>query len=155
MTASLDKTANARMVNTAHPLVSEFSEFCQVLSKLAEVRVTQRELAVGYTQLEDHLKIAAKSLVGKTFDLSRRAGAATRPLAEAVGGKTFGRVIEKGIHVAPAIGAAVAAHNVKERIDNSPGLVASTLRAAGHQVARQTPGTQAHQERLWEIQNGR
>lgn len=35
---SLQKTAGAKLVNAEHPLLVEFDEFCEVLSKLAELR---------------------------------------------------------------------------------------------------------------------
>ncbi len=49
--ASIEKTGSARMVNTQHPLVTHFSEYCEVLDKLAETRAAQNEISANLDQV--------------------------------------------------------------------------------------------------------
>jgi hypothetical protein len=156
MTASVDKTAGARMVNPAHPLVGEFGEFCEVVTKLAELRGARREIQGHLAHLSNYLKTA--SLAGDVFrgatSLSSGAGRAARPFVEKALGETAGAVAEKTLKYAPHIGLAVAANEGRRWVKGSPNPVAGALRKAYDVTARQIPGTQQHYQREWEIQSG-
>jgi hypothetical protein len=53
---SLQKYASVGVVNPAHPLVTGFSDFCNVITKLAEVREMQQEFGEGVARLTSFLK---------------------------------------------------------------------------------------------------
>lgn len=59
MNASLEKTGAARLVNPHHPLVTEFGDYCEALSKLAESRATLGVVEVHMAPLHQFLKLAA------------------------------------------------------------------------------------------------
>lgn len=154
MTASVDKTAGARAVNPEHPLVVEFGEFCEALSKLAELRGARTEIRAHLANLQNYIKTAAGGILGKTWNAAGRAGEALRPFGRAVGGETGGTFAALAPQAALVGGGALAAHNVDERINNSPKPVPSAIRSLKHGLIASVPGTSAHYQKLWEIQNG-
>lgn len=74
MTASMDKTASARLVNKSHPLLVDFGEFCTTLHKLAELRGTRTELDKHYGDLTAFLKTAGEKIAkeGKAVELAKK-----------------------------------------------------------------------------------
>lgn len=51
MSASIMKTAGSRTTNVEHPLVQYYTDFCDVLTKLADLRGQQEEYRDGYDKL--------------------------------------------------------------------------------------------------------
>ena len=54
--ASIEKTGSASVVNPAHPLVGAFSDYCEIITKLAEVRQDRDRIATKYAQLNHAIK---------------------------------------------------------------------------------------------------
>jgi hypothetical protein len=152
MTKSIDKTAGAKIVNTEHPIVVEFGEFCDVLSKLAETRSTRSEMLTQLQHLNAYLKQA--NAVGKAWDLAGGAGKALRPLGEAIGGSTGGAIASAAPKVMLAGGGLIAANEAKTHIENSPSIPARGVRAGARLVAQQIPGTEQNIRHKWEVQSG-
>lgn len=61
---SLLKHASVGVVDPTHPLVTDFREYCEVLSKLAETREAQTEYGEGMARLTAFLKEAADPTKG-------------------------------------------------------------------------------------------
>jgi hypothetical protein len=158
MTASVDKTAGARVVNPQHPLVVEFDEFCAALSKLAETREARSELLEHQRNLTAYLKQAsAASTVGKAWEGANRltggaADAAGPFLRKHLG--VAGGVVEGAIRHAPTAAVVGGALEAKAHVENSPSLPARAVRGAVKGVAQNIPGTPWAQQHAWEIQNG-
>lgn len=55
---SLTKTASTGVLNREHPLLSDFSQFCTTLAKLAETRAVQSEAVTYLDQVSNFLKQA-------------------------------------------------------------------------------------------------
>lgn len=152
MTRSVDKTASAQIVNPEHPLVIDFSEFCEVLSKLAETRAARSEVLANLKHLDAYLKQA--NAVGKAWDLAGRAGAAAAPLGRAIGGDTGATIAKAAPKVMLAGGGLIAANEAKTHLENSPSLPARGIRTTGRLIAQQIPGTEQNIRHKWEIQSG-
>jgi hypothetical protein len=157
MTASVDKTAGARVVNTEHPLVVEFTEFCDALTKLAETREARREIREHLASLNSYLKQA--SLAGSAWDSANRvssgAGKAIRPLVDKTLGPTAGAVAQGVTSNLPLIGGAVLGSELYSHTKNSPSLPARAARKGFNLVAQNIPNTPQKREHDWNIQNGR
>lgn len=148
MTSSVDKTASARMVNPEHLLVVEFGDFCDALSKLAELREARSEINEHLNQLNNYVKTAAGGLVGKSWELAGRAGRALRPLGNVVGGETGATIAQHAPQVALGVGGLMAAHEANKAIEAGRNPATKSLRWAKHKVLQHTPGTEdyyAHQ----------
>jgi hypothetical protein len=152
MTASVDKTAGVHVVNTEHPLVSEFEEFCTVLYKLAETRQTAREVRGHLSHLTNYLKEA--SLISDTYAASRGAGKAVRPLAEKAFGPTAGAIAEHGIAQLPTAAAAIGLSEANTHLQHSQNPVARAARGTGNLVMRNIPGTLQNQQHKYEVERG-
>lgn len=156
MTDSVDKTASARIVNPEHPLVVEFAEFADALSKLAELREARTEVRVHLDRLNAYVKQAAGGgIVGKAWRAAGRAGEAASPFVRTVAGDTAATIAKHAPRVALVGGAALAAHEVNQHIDNSPGMAAGAARAVKRTVKQQIPGSEEYYRHLQEIQYGR
>jgi hypothetical protein len=154
MTASVDKTAGARVVNHEHPLVVEFGDFCEALSKLAELREARAEVRTHLSSLNNYLKTADGGALGGVWNAAGRAGEALRPLGRAVGGNVGGTIAAAAPRTALVGAGLVAGNELNQHVENSPGHAASAARWAKHKVLQQVPGTRDHNEHLWRIQNG-
>lgn len=156
MTASVDKTAGARVVNPEHPLVTEFGEFCTTLSKLAETREARIEIREHLQNLTAFLKQA--SLAGSAWrgatSAARGASEAAAPLLDKAIGPTAGGLVAGGIKYAPHIGGAIALNEANQHIENSPSVPARAVRATKHGILQQIPGTSDYMRHQWEIQSG-
>jgi hypothetical protein len=151
MTSSVDKTASAKVVNPAHPLVVEFGDFCDTLSKLAEAREVRAELMEQAGHLQEYLKTAASpSLAGRAYRgvtrLSSRAGEATGPLVAKALGEGAGSVAKGLITHAPNIALGLAGLEGYRYLKHSPSLPARAIRGAGNLFLRNVPGTQQNLE---------
>lgn len=152
MTASIDKTAGARIANPEHPLIVEFSDFCATLSKLAESREARTELRDHLQNLTAYLKHAgALGTVAKTT-----AGWADKsaPFLKDQLGSVVGGAAAAGIKYAPHAAGALALNEANTHLENSPSLPARAGRAVKHGLLQQIPGTQDNIRHQWEIQSG-
>lgn len=164
LASSLQKVAQVGTVNEAHPLVSSFTDFCQVLSKLAEVRETQQETGEGLARVTAFLKEAA----GKMDAIKRvaqekgllQAGVVGLDHAAHQAGDLAGRAAEhlhkgsgedvnwlvhKGVkYVAPAVGV----NEVYRRtLKHNP-----TFQGAKQTALSTIPGTQEYNQKELELQ---
>ncbi len=157
MTASADKTASAGMVNPEHPLVVDFSEFCDTLAKLAETRAARTEILEHLVTLENYIKTAA-STVGNIYRAANHAAeaAASRvgPFAEKHLGAVPGKLIGGAVEYSPQIGLGLGAMELNRRIDNSPSAPARAARATKNVVLRNIPGTQENLMEQYRLQSG-
>lgn len=149
---SLTKHASVGMIDPNHPLLSDFRDFCETVTKLAELRDAQQELGEGAARLTAFLKAAAdgKSLVDHAETALNWAGRQGRRTGTFVGKRilglspenleTAGDVGEIGLkYVAPALGA----HEVYRRtLKYSPTFA---------KVKSVVPGTQEYQQKEMEL----
>jgi len=156
MVASVEKTASAGFVNTEHELVVHFGEFCETLSKLAEMREARAELRENAEKLAQYLKTA--STVGNAWraarDTAGAAAEASRPFLEKHLGETAGGALATGIKYAPHAGVGLGAMEVNRRIENSPSAPARAARATKNVILRNIPGTQENLMEQYRLQSG-
>lgn len=157
MTESVDaKTASAQVVNKEHPLIGEFSEFCDVITKLAELRVARQELRSHLSEVNTFIKNA--NLIGKSWDgltsLTRGAGEAAAPFVSELAGPTAGKVVGGAIKYAPHMAAGVAGMEAYTHLKHSQNPVARGARAVVNTVNRNIPGTQANQQHIYDVMTG-
>lgn len=155
MTASLDKTASTGMVNPAHPLVVEFGEFCDVLTKLAETRASREELGAHLEHLENYLK-TADSTVGKAWGAAKGVSKAVADKAtpflnkhihEGVG-DAAGAVLKR----APELALLAGANEAHTHYKYDPAL--QPVRGAVNFGLRQVPGTTQNLNHKYEVASG-
>ena len=161
LVASLEKNASAQRINPGHPVVGLFDEFCQTLSKLAQVRQEQRDMAEGVGQLTRFIKEA--SLGGKVKEVydvakthSRMGGAKAKELAHTMlGGEkgqlghTVGNVAEGVISHAPELAAGVAGLEAYKNLAYNP-----QVQQAQRILYRNVPGSSAWDQHTQGIQAG-
>jgi hypothetical protein len=152
MTQSIDKTAGVAVVNKAHPLITEFSDYCDTLSKLAETRSAREELKAHLSSCSEYLKQA--SLAGTVAKTTAGWADKSAPFLKDQLGKGPGWVASKGIQYAPHLAGAVALNEVDTHGENSPGIGGKVYRGAKHGLLQQIPGTQDNIRHKWEIQSG-
>lgn len=156
MVASLEKNAGAGLVNPEHPLVVDFGEYCDVLSKLATSRAARAEVRGHLASLTEYLKTA--STVGDAWRGARNvagsAAEASRPFLQKHLGETAGDALAAGIKYAPHAGVGIGAMEVNRRIENSPSVPARAARATKNIVLRNIPGTQENLMEQYRIQGG-
>lgn len=157
---SLEKGAAIRsVVNPEHPLVGQFQDFCEVLSKLAETRELHATLAEGLGEVTDFLTkgagVADKGLLhhaGKALNYAAdKAGKGGEAVGKALlgkdhaGAKTLGNAARVGVkYVAPAVGA----HEVYRRtLKHNPGF-----QGAKSGLLSAVPGTQEYNNKEMELQ---
>jgi hypothetical protein len=116
--SSLQKVAGDKMVNHEHPMLVDFEEFCEVLSKLAHLRKGQTEAAEAVGGVMRIIKEAGAhpgGLYGMVGDALKNKVA---PVAGKVVGKAFGEggigqhITEGAVGNAHHIGAAVLANQI-------------------------------------------
>lgn len=126
---SFGKTANAR-VNQQHPLVTEFSDYCDSLSKLAELDAAKSTILAELGKVEVAIKEAEGGLWGVLTrgadQLSKPVGRGAKKLTAALvgkgeGSKAVGELAGGLVRYSPHIGVGLAAKHV---YDTSPGLQA-------------------------------
>jgi hypothetical protein len=157
MTASVDKTAGARIVNKAHPLVGEFVDFCDTLSKLAETRGACFELQGHLRNLTAYVKQGSSTLgkaVSGVTDTTRGWAERSAPFLQKHLGELPGGAVAGAIKYSPHAGAAIALNEANQHIENSPSVPARAARAAKHGLLQQIPGTSDYMRHQWEIQSG-
>jgi hypothetical protein len=156
MTGSVDKLASVGIVNTDHPLVGEFGEFCEVLQKLAEARAAREEVRVALDQMTGFLKEAggiygkAKEIAGKAAGpASKAVGKAVRVLAGEDAARTAEGVAHFGVKHAPTAAVLAGANEVRRRMQYGP-----VGRQVSDAVLKHVPMTPQYQQHNYEIATG-
>jgi hypothetical protein len=154
MNTSVDKTASARMVNTEHELVTEFAEFCQVLTSLAEKRAAREEALQHVGNLMNYLKEA--STLGDIYrgakGVSGRAAESAAPFVSKHVGEGAGKVVGTALKYAPEAVIAAGISEGNTHLKHDPKL--APVRAAGNFALRQIPGTQENRQHKYEVESG-
>jgi hypothetical protein len=157
---SLTKTAAAGVVNTEHPLVSNYEEFCGTLVKLAKTRAVQKDLLASLDTVSTFIqKVAAgKGVVGAVGkglkELSEYAGKGGLRAGEVLFGKGTKGAKRTGeaARIATRFGVPlVALEEVHERGTQSP-----VTRGAARAVTERLPVymSPAARMRRYRIQQG-
>lgn len=152
--ASLEKVAYVGLVNEEHPLVDEFKEYCEVLSKIAEVREMQNEAGEGVARITAFLKGASgEGLLERGVNLldrgSRAAGRAGEWAGDALLGQGKGKYVGEAArlgtkYVLPAVGV----NEVYRRtLKHNPGF-----QKAKSTVVGAVPGTSEYNQKEMELQ---
>ena len=157
MLGSVEKTASVGIVNVEHPLVVDFGEFCDVLSKLAELRAAREEVRESLGHMTAFMKEAAGGVIRKVLNVaekaSKPAGAAAQWVGEHAAGKGAGdiarKVVSTGVKYAPHAVGAVAANEARRHLMYGP--VAGRVSQA---VLRQVPMTSQYQQHNYDIATG-
>lgn len=125
--ADIEKTAS--LVNPEHPLVETFVDYCQVLTKLAELRQARAECDQHFDTMTSFIKEAgglvskAVGLVPKVLEgakaVSVPAGNIARNVGTMIGGEAAGNVAGKlvggAVKYAPHAAGALAAEELYQR----------------------------------------
>jgi hypothetical protein len=157
MLGSVEKTASVGVVNTEHPLVTDFSEMCEVLSKLAELRAAREEVRESLGSITAFLKEAAGGVIRTVLNAaekaSKPAGAAAQWAGEHAAGQgagnIAGKVVSTGVKYAPHAAALLGANEVRRRMQYGP--VAGRVTNA---VLKQIPMTPQYQQHNYDIATG-
>jgi hypothetical protein len=158
--ASLEKFAAQRLVNTEHPLVVDFGEFCEVATKLASLRGARQEIASGLGRINHFLKHAVdQGLIRQVFNATGSAGkvlgaGAERGAKVLLGpnsphARSIGNAVHKTVEYSPAVGAAVAANEVRRSLKHNP-----TFQGVKDTALSVVPGTPQYQQREMELASG-
>jgi hypothetical protein len=154
---SLDKTA---MVNSAHPLISDFNEWCECLVKMAQARKASEEVASNLDTLNTFVKEAGAA--GKAWEAAKYV---QRPFTEAAGkihgaagGGLAAKALAAPVIIAPATAAAMTGESVRQRVKVSPTAQKAKRLARGGVARLPFIDTQAKRElmyrRMVEAQRG-
>lgn len=162
---SLQKTASAGTVNTDHPLVGIYEDFCDTLTKMAATRIAQDEIAEQLDVLTVFLKTAsvaqeAGKLVSEGASYIPKAwravtGAAARvsePVGEFVSGAVgpeAGKWTGRAVKYSPHIAAGLAGEEIYQRAKNNP-----AVQAGSNFVASRVPYTHQNLVRQYNLQMG-
>lgn len=156
MTGSVDKTASIGIVNEEHPLVVDFSEFCEVLSKLAECRVSRDEVATALGQMTLFLKEGG-GVYGKAREIAEKAshpaGKVVGKAFHALAGEGAGRAAERatsfGVKHAPTAAVLAGANEVRRHLQYGP-----VGRQVSDTVLKHVPMTPQYNQHNYEIATG-
>lgn len=159
--ASLEKFASGRLVNQEHPMVGDFGEFCEVVTKLASTRAARGEISSGLGQLNHFLKRASvdQGLIRQIYGATGKAGKSLGGAAER-GAKfllgpssphaaTVGKVVHKTVEHSPLIAGAVAANEARRILKYNP-----AFQSAKDTALSVVPGTPQYQQREMELAAG-
>jgi len=138
--ASLEKTAGMGMVNSAHPIVGVYEDFCDTLTKMAATRAVRDDAAEQLDILSAFLKKASTaSSAGKTI----AEGASYIPKAwRAVTGATARASKPVGEFVENAVGPR-AAWAAERAVKYAPHLATAAVGEEVYQRAKAQPAVQA------------
>jgi len=125
--SSTEKVGHVRMVNPKHPMVLDYQEYCQTLSKLAELRVQKEEVRECLGQLTVFMKQAAliPKITGAAAKASGPVGQAAKSVMEKVVGPGEGAemartALETATKYSPHAAALVGANEVRRHLKYSP-----------------------------------
>lgn len=172
---SLLKTAAAGVeVDTAHPAVVAFADFCTALNKVAATRVTLGEVTAAANEADFALK-QASGMIGKLLGRGAKEAPKTggligaaktvikgtskaidsasphvaRALVGAEGAKSLAPTLAKGLKGTAAVGGLLAGNAAVQNVTDRPGV-----RAATGAVKSVVPGTQEYQQRRYNNMTG-
>jgi len=150
---SLQKVAHVGIPNEEHPLVADFKDLCEVLSKLAETREIQQATGEGLIEVNEVLKHAGKEgLLPQGLNLLQRAANKAGHGGAVLGekllgegkGKALGTIAKGMVYAAPAIGA----HEIYRRtLKHNP-----MFQGAKQTVLGAIPGTPEYNRKELELQ---
>lgn len=149
---SLEKMASGLTVDPSHPLVHDFRDFCELLDKMASLRVTREELTDGMDHLGTFLRGAIEKTSTVWSSATHAAASAAKPAAEIAGqlhplvGKGVGAAVQYSPHLATLAGAIA----LKDHIENDPGRKWGVVRKGVALV----PGTKSYDQRIQAMQYG-
>lgn len=165
VTDSLQKTAGVGLVNSDHPMVGIFSDFCDTLTKLAATREAQVEAAEQLDILSTFLKKASKAsqageVAGKVLgqipkafravsDVAARASVPVEEFVSKAIGPNAGMAAGTITKYAPHAAAALAGEEIYQRAKNQP-----ALRAASNFALSRVPYTHQNLVRQYNLQMG-
>lgn len=161
--ASLEKFASGRLVNPEHPLVTDFGEFCEVVSKMASIRAAREEISSGLGQINYFLKHASApdpGLIKKVYNASGHLGEQyAKPAAEWTAKKllgpaspavqTAGALAHGAVKHVPTAAALIGANEVRRNLKHSP-----AFQGVKDTALSVVPGTPQYQQREYELQAG-
>ena len=157
MMGSVDKIASNRMVNPEHALVVDFSEFCETLGKLAELRDNAQELRGHIRELDAYLKTAGGAVVegyksvGKALS---HAGEKVAPYVEKAFGEQAGKATKGVLSNAHHVAALLAGSEALTHLQHGQSLPARAARGAADVVTRNIPGTPSNYRHKYEVESG-
>lgn len=157
---SLEKFASGGLVNPEHTLVTDFGEFCEVVTKLAEIRAARQEVSNGLGQINYFLKQATDpGLIQQVYNASGKAGkmlggGAQRAAQVLLGpasphAATVGKVVGKAVEHLPTAAAVVGANEVRRSLKYNP-----TFQGVKDSTLSVVPGTPQYQQRELELATG-
>lgn len=123
---SIEKVGSAHIVNPEHPLVQGFGSYCEILTKLAEIRQARDRAADKFAQVSYAIKRYGHDLdkaagaVRKVIDAFGRAG---RRVGGAHG--DLGELVGKAV---PIVGGAVVGKGVYDTVGSNPHVTAVNAR---------------------------
>lgn len=168
---SLSKTASG-VVDEQHPLVQDFRQFCELLDKIACLRVAREELGNSMDELGTFLKQEVEKVAGdshaddvigalergagalhsgwnKANDMSAAASEPVRRVATALAGPLAGRVAGGAVKHAPKIGLGLLGESAYQHARYSP-----TFQGAKNLVLSRIPYTHPYMVRQYNMQMG-
>lgn len=155
--ASLAKVASANgIVNGEHPLITSFVDYCDVLTKLANLRQLKQEFDSGKEQTGSLLKEAIGGVVGKAWQAlghaGQQVGDATGVAAKVLVGADPAKVapiVRKGVQYGGAGTALLAGNAALQEVTDRP-----VPRQAVATFRSILPGTREYQMRRYRIMSG-
>jgi len=151
--ASMQKRASVGVPNPKHPLVTDFQDYCTVLSKLASVRAERDEVGAAAKEMSNFLKQASGGIIGAGL---RGAGAVLGGLGRAgsvvggaLGGDTGAAVGKVVLPVAGLTAGALAVNEARRHVMATE--TGDRFSRGLQRVHAAVPGTEAyfqHQNRL-------
>lgn len=150
---SIAKTASGRAVNTKHPAITIFSDYCEVVTKCAELQVARAELQEAHEDLTSFIMKEGKGgVIPTVMGAARKASDYVGPKAEQAAkflgagedvAHAAGNVTSKAVKYSPLIAAGVGANEIRRHLKYSP----TYQKAVGMTV----PLSDAYQQREAEI----
>lgn len=160
--SSIEKTAGAGLVNSAHPLVGIFGDYCETLQKLAATREVHEDLVGQLDILDTYIPKAASKAAsareaagyipkawGAARTLAARASEPVGKVVGALGGETAGQIASGAVKYSPHIAAGLAGEEVYQHAKNNPAAQAATNFVAGR-----VPYTHQNMIRQYNLQMG-
>lgn len=150
---SADKVAGARVPNPEHPMLIDFGEYCEALSKLAELRGAKEEAKEALGNLNRFVKQGGKGIIPAIGGALQRGGEmaskAVSPVAERLyegSGERAGDLASKAVRYGVPL---IAANEVRRHAKYSPGF-----QAAKNTALSVVPMTSQYQQREYDIATG-
>jgi len=142
---SLSKTASVGSVNPEHPLIKNFSHFCDTIDKLAHARVAQHDLEIELKNITTFLNEVTKSAASVGGFVKGVGGAAKKVFSAADKvapdvGKAGGKAVEVATRYAPHAALLYGAHKAHQGMERSP---------TGSKILSFIPGTKEREYRQY------